>query len=198
MALNVTQEEGDLTSGNIYCASVPASPVGTRYWTAAAGATAGSTERTATAIGDGQYLWLKFRCDFADGTTTASGNWTWRFNVTSGVMFCTMDEVYICHVRGTTVQSTLGSATGLTEDLSTTGVHSGTISCSAPSGWQDGDFVWICFVVTNTNMNGQAVGITPDQDIDTPFTAPVESGLAQEFTFGQTQPVIEATEVVGY
>lgn len=104
------------------------------------------------------------------GTSWASGTWTWRLNVTTANMNITLNEVYICRVDSSDVsQATIGSATALGISCGATGVKSGTISGSAQTP-NTGDYVRILFCFSSSAMSVQLTGITPNQNIDSPFT----------------------------
>lgn len=107
-------------------------------------------------------------------TTWASGNYTWRLNITTTSGVVTLEEVYICRLNQSEVsQETLGSATGLGQSLGIAGVVSGTISGSAGTSPASTDRVGIIYVFSNTSTHGgnDAVGITPSELINTPIEA---------------------------
>lgn len=105
-------------------------------------------------------------------TTGSAGTWTVRFNVSTANMNLTCSAVYVCRASSDgTNQETIGSATGLAIDLSTTGVKSQNVTGSAVT-LAAGDFASVQLVFTNAAMSLQAIGITFDQNIDSPFSVP--------------------------
>jgi hypothetical protein len=134
-----------------------------------------------------------FACDVASGVSWDAGTWTIRLNITASNMNLTWSQVYVCRINSTCVnQETIGSNTAVNISLSTTGVKSTTVSGSAvtPSA---GDKVLIVLAFTNGAMSSQSAQYTPDQDIDSPFTASsdvsITSGLGQLTLTGQTPTV---------
>ena len=164
------------------------------------GESAGSSEFTVGLTGDlaGQNA-IQFACIVGESVSWDSGNWIVRINVTSENMFCTWSATYICRVNSScTSQATIGSLTGQSTSLASTGVKTHTVSGSGqtPSA---GDKVLAILLFDNSSMSGQNVGITPDQDIDSPFTAAVDESVFPTFgPFGQTGPRFDPPEIVGY
>jgi hypothetical protein len=168
MAINYTQTDTSTSGSGSYCA-----PTGSEnQWRVASdGGTAGSSE---VSLG-----WLSSQTDLgpvgfkitpAAGTTWAAGNWTVRFNVTTANMNITITDIFICRVNSSDVnQATIGSATGLSISLGTTGVKSQVISGSAQSP-SVGDVVMVMILGDNGSMSSQVAGFTPNQNIDSPFT----------------------------
>lgn len=110
-------------------------------------------------------------------TTWASGNYTWRLNITTTSSVVTLEQVYLCRLNTAEVsQETLGSVTGLGQSLGTTGVISGTISGSAATSPLVTDKLALIFIFSNTSSHGgnDAVGFTPSEIINTP----IEGGVA--------------------
>lgn len=139
--------------------------------TAQVGGSAGS-ERTVTMDSDAADLnavWMEVvNIDDYDG---ASGNWTWRINVTTANMQVTLDEVHICHVdSGYSAKNTLGSATGLGLALTSTGVQSATINQASGVTIAAGDKIIVIYAFDNGQSMAQAFGYTPDQIITGPGT----------------------------
>lgn len=200
MAINFTQTDtNDQCARNgTYCSGLTSAGVAGNSDRCVDGGTAGTLERTFSVPGEASDQAITiFTCLVGASVSWDAGTWTVRLNVTTENMFLTWSSVHICRVNSScTNQETIGSSSSLGIGLDTAGVKSTTVSGSAvtPSA---GDKVVIVFGLSNSNMSAQSVGITVDQNIDSPFTQP-DTGVAQEFTFGQTQPVLEATEIIGY
>lgn len=114
---------------------------------------------------------VKYTCIISAATTWNAGTWTWRLNVTTANMNVTLISVFICRVNSSgTNQATIGSSTGLSVSMGSTGVKSGTISGSAQSPGV-GDVVVVMFCFSNGAMSNQNWNVAPDQNIDSPFTA---------------------------
>jgi hypothetical protein len=117
-------------------------------------------------------------CVPAAGINWNAGTWTVRFNITSSNMFLTVIEIYICRQSSAcTFVENLGSATGLSIGIGSTGVISQTVSTSAPSEVNTGDIVSICVVFQNTTMSDHSFTWLPNQNIDSPFTEEVPAGI---------------------
>lgn len=87
-------------------------------------------------------------------------------------MNLTITEIHICRVDSSCVnQATLGSATGLSISLGSTGVKSQNVTQGSSASPSVGDLVLIVFVGSNGAMSDQNINISPDQNIDSPFTA---------------------------
>ncbi len=140
------------------------------------GVAAGSTEQTfsvaASASTDNEF---SFECVIPNDSTAGAGTWTVPVNFTTGDMDVTLEEVWICQVRASSNIATIGSNTGL--GLNTfDGLHSPTVSGSAIT-FVNGDFAIVTLVFTEAAGHAAGiVGITPDQTITSPFTAPAGAG----------------------
>lgn len=124
---------------------------------------------------------VRFGITPAAGTEWAAGTWTTRLNVVVGNMNLTITAIYICHLSSTwTNIATIGSATGLSIALTTTGVKSQDITGSAitPSA---GDTVGIFYVIANGAMSVQSFEFDPDQIFTSPFNAPVVAAGKKPF-----------------
>lgn len=142
------------------------------------GGTPGSIEDTMFCASSETLVRMVNKIIIDSGTSWDSGTWTWRFNVTTANMNITLRSVYICRVNSSGVnQATIGSSTGLSVSLGTTGVKSGTISGSAQTP-NAGDYVVIVYVTENGAMSTQSAGVTPDQLTDSPFSV-VSTNLLQ-------------------
>lgn len=143
---------------------------------ASVGGTTGTTEQTFTvAAGAATDNEFSFECVIPDDSTTGAGTWTVPINFSTGDMDVTLEEVWICQVRSSSNIATVGSNTGL--GLSTTaGTQSPTVSGSAMT-WVNGDVAIITLVFSEAAGHADGtIGITPDQTITSPFTAPAASG----------------------
>lgn len=109
-------------------------------------------------------------CTVPASTSWDAGTWTVRFNVVTSNMNLTITEIHICRVNSSCAnQATIGSATGLSIALSSTGVKSQNVTGVAQTPGV-GDRVLIVFVGSNGAMSSQSADIIPDQNIDSPFT----------------------------
>lgn len=136
------------------------------------GGTAGSTAVTVTVNASAADLicgW--YECIVPDGSTWAAGDWVVRLNVTTAQTTVSWDATYICRVNsGCTSQATIGSLTGQAISLSPTGVKSMTVTGSAQTPGA-GDKVIIVLLFDNSNSCTRNVGLTPSENIDSPFIA---------------------------
>ena len=122
--------------------------------------------------------------------TWSDGTWTVRFNVTTENKNLTVTEIYICRVDSAGAnQETIGSATGLSISLSTTGVKEQSVTGIAVTQTA-GDLVVISIVGTNGAMTTQSAAITNDQNIDSPFT------VASAALTGTISPTATEAEIV--
>lgn len=145
---------------------------------------AGASEVTFTvAAGASTDNEFSFECILRDGTTGSAGDWTIPINFSTGQMTAVLDEVWVCHVRSSVSQGTIGSETAIgyqTNGGSTTR----TVSGSAVT-LQNGDVVVITLVFSETGgHSNQTVGITPDQTITSPFTPPASSARQNPMLLG--------------
>src|SRR4029453_16424859 len=104
-------------------------------------------------------------------TIWAAGSWTFRLNVTTANATVTWTDTYICRLNSANVsQATIGSLTGQTTSLSTTGVKTHTVTGAAQTPAAS-DKVYIVLVFNCTGAN-QTLGVTFNQNIDSPFEVP--------------------------
>lgn len=107
------------------------------------------------------------------GTGWAAGTWTVRLNVTTGsAAACTWTDTYVCRTNSSDVsQATIGSLTGQSIAINTTGVKSMNVTGSAqtPSA---GDKVYIVLLFNSPSAN-QQFSVQFNQNIDSPFTETV-------------------------
>lgn len=111
-------------------------------------------------------------------TVWASGTHTFRYNVTTAGANCLLLEVHVCRVNSSCVnQETLGSITGLTEDLAATGVK--TVSITGVSGTTALTTDKLAYVLVMGNSHGhnnRTHNYTPNQIINTPIDDGVGGG----------------------
>lgn len=172
MAINYRQTDTNATCADgQYCLPVSTGTVDILKL-ASDGGTAGVTEATGSHFANASdQRDILFEIVPAAGTTWAAGNWTVRLNVTTANMNLTWDTVYICRVNSSCVsQATIASATGLAISCGTTGVKSTTVSGAVQTPGA-GDKIVVLLEFDNGSMTTQTFGITPNQLIDSPFTA---------------------------
>lgn len=172
----ISYTETDNTSP--VCANNTCGTVAGGRRTAENGGTAGSSEITLT-INAGSQRDLGFTILPADSVTFDGGSATFRIEVTTANMNLEWDRVQVARLNSSCVlQETLDNFTGLAIDCSTGGVKSTTQTLSAASTHDSGDRICVFFEFINTAMGGSSdLGVTPSQDIDTPWTAQAAMGL---------------------
>lgn len=172
MAMTFTQTDTDPPS----CAATSVCSGRTVIWEiqreCTVGGTAGSSpvsvQFTSSATNGFGVLFL---CTVPSGSSWDSGTWTVRLNVTTANMNFTWTECYVCRANSSCVsQETLGSNTAVGQSLGTTGVKSTTVSCSAATP-AAGDLLTVILIFSNAAMSTQSFSLTPNQNIDSPFTA---------------------------
>lgn len=177
MGVNYTQTDTFGSSLQSWCsgASVFSADSKVAQDGATAGSASDSVNVSSSAVSE---LDLGFEITPASGTTWGSGTWTVRLNVTTANMNVTWVAVYICQVdSGDTNKATIGSTTGLSISLGTTGVKSTTVSGSAVTPAAN-DKVQIVLLFSNGAMSTSTWSQTPNQNIDSPFTASSNKTLA--------------------
>lgn len=170
MAMTFTQTD----SATGLCGNCTGSIGGRR---AASGETVGSTPVSVSVPGSSTGR-LEFICIIPSGTSGDSGSWTIRLNVTTANMNLTLSGINtgsgnVVRVNSSCVdQQDIVSTSSAWDNtnIGTTGVKTITVSCSATTV-SAGDKVKICIDITNSAMTSQAFSFTPDQNIDSPFTA---------------------------
>ena len=127
MALNFQQTDtnGSLTN-QAYC-SVGGGFTGNKI--ASVGGTVGSVDVVLSLSSSQTGLAITFDLTVGSNVSWAAGTWTVRFNITTANMNLTCTSIYICRISsGNVNQATIGSATGLSISLGTTGVKTQTRS----------------------------------------------------------------------
>ena len=106
--------------------------------------------------------------------TWDAGNWTVRFNVTTANMNLTWERIQISRYTSACVfQENIMSVTGLAIACSTTGVKSSTQTGTAGTAPAATDYLTVLVGFNNGAMSSQILGITEDQNIDSPFSVTV-------------------------
>lgn len=151
---------------------------------ASVGGTAGTVAVSETAVGSASNV---VECGFAltipAGTTGDSGTWTTRLNITTANMNLTITEIHVCRANSScTNQESIGSATGLSISLGSTGVKSQNVTGGAVTLAAD-DLVTVVYVISNGAMTDQTFQYTPNQNIDSPFTTAVFTPAANKYRF---------------
>jgi hypothetical protein len=109
------------------------------------------------------------------GTAWNAGAWTISIDVTQGATGVALSSAYLCRLNSSNVsQATIGSATGLNIDLSTTGVKTFTIAGNAQNP-SLGDFVELVVGLSNSTNSTPLLYWQPNQVISSPFA--LSSGL---------------------
>ena len=134
-------------------------------------------------------------CLVAAGVVWDAGTWTINLEVSTANMNLTITEAHLCRVDSSCVnQETIGSNTGLSVSLGTTGVTSFTVAGAAVTPGA-GDKVVIVLVGDNGSMNQALAVFTATQNIDSPFTAPAPEQAARAIKFPSTLDGLSAGSV---
>jgi hypothetical protein len=138
------------------------------------GGTAGSTADSVQISDNTQRVIYWFESDqIGSGSTWPSGTFTVRVNITSADSDGQWDHTHVCRVSSTCGSpSAVGNLTNQNTALSTTGVKTHSVSGSSQTP-NATDLILIVLTFEDTAAHGNmSVDITPNQDIDTPLTAP--------------------------
>ena len=172
MALVLTQTDTAADCGAVAgCsgATVAGSAVGRE---ATSGGTAGSTEQTITITKNSTEAGFMFQSadNEPNKTSWEAGDWVVRLNVTTSQMNITWEDTYVCRFDNACGSlATVGSLTGQAISCGSTGVKSMTVSGASQTA-NATDEIYIVLVFKNANTHGnKSIGITPDQNIDTPL-----------------------------
>lgn len=112
-----------------------------------------------------------FEITVASGVSWDAGTWTVRLNVTAANMNLTLTKCRLCVFNSSNIsQASLGSNTELSISLGSTGVKTASVTGSSYSP-SVGDKVMVIWYTVNGSMSSQTFEFTPDQNIDSPFTA---------------------------
>jgi hypothetical protein len=131
-------------------------------------------------------------------TNWASGTWTVRLNVTTANTNITLQEVYISRVNsGGVHQETLGSTLAIGTALSA-GVKSVNVTGSAATSPAATDEIYIEMVFDFGGSHGnESVGITFDQNVDSPLVGAIVGDLAATDAGGDTASFAGDVDVQG-
>jgi hypothetical protein len=184
MAITIRQKDtASDCAANVYCSGGTAhTDIDSRLATNTAGY--GSSPVSVTLDGTQDYIGWNWDCEFTtDPAVRGAGDWTTRLNVTTGVNKCYITGIWFCRVNSScTNQETLGSNTALNTEIEIAQVYSNTISCSAPSAWNTGDRIVVVYRIRNDNHGDETIAITPDQDIDSPWSLVAATGAPGQGT----------------
>ncbi len=182
MALILTQTDTDADSGfNVGCSGQSAGNV-----TVAREATDGGTSGTTEVLPDPglgvERAVLAFQSDAGgpepNDTTWEAGDYVVRINVTTARSNSQWTETYICERTSGGTFNTVASLTGQTTSLGATGVKTHTVNRATDYTAGSASTIYIVVVISDTNAHGQSkVGITPDQNIDTPIASATEKTI---------------------
>lgn len=152
--------------------TTPVCGTGNNRRTAEVGGTAGTTEWSEEINASTSETVGGFTAVPVDAVVLDGGSCTVRLNVTALNMNINWDELHVRRYNSScTLQETLNSFTSLGISLGSNGVVSTTQTLSAASTHNSGDRLVFELVFTNVDtMMAQSVGITPDQNIDVPWT----------------------------
>ena len=113
-----------------------------------------------------------------DALTCPAGAWTIPVNVTTGsgsASHLTIPAVYVCRVNSSGVsQQTIGSLTGLSQNVDGAGVVSFSVTNGAAATFSTGDRVAIVIVATNIDPVAWGFNFKPDQVVTTPMASSVK------------------------
>jgi hypothetical protein len=115
-----------------------------------------------------------FVWDVPAGTTWTPGDWTINLNITTSNMNLTWTTLAIGRLNSACVYQAAScniKNSGIAQSLGTTGVKSTTITGVNLGSPAVGDKVFIALGFDNTAMSVQTFNFTPNQNIDSPFTA---------------------------
>jgi len=157
----------------VYCSSLSAAP-SMRETEVEEGATPGVTEQT---ISIGEPTATKLRAYYMQPTPAPStdfdwnaGVWVVRINVTTAGVDIDWEDTYICRVNsGCVSQATIGSLLNQGISLAATGVRTMSVSGIAQTPAAGDSFMVVLGFGLNPPNPG-SVGITPNQNLDTPLT----------------------------
>ena len=116
-----------------------------------------------------------------------AGAWTIRLNVTSNHPAIYWREAHVCRVNSAGVsQESIGSNLTIDQQMGSSGVKTAHVSGAASPGALASDTVYIVCVFENLEpFTSNALGITPDQDIDTPLVVGDVSVLSARPVFNR-------------
>ena len=115
-------------------------------------------------------MWMESEANSPGKVHWNKGDWVFRINVTTAQANVTLEEVYVCRVNSTgTNQETVASDTGLGISCASTGVKSVTLTQSSDVIAAASDRIYIVPVWSKSTAGNVNLGVTMDQEIDTPI-----------------------------
>lgn len=159
-----------LCATNAYC-SVGTQGTNRTVRRAQQGDTAGVTGVAVTVDNADTAKNIWWHCVIPAGASWDAGNWTVRLNVTGAAMNTTWEGTYICRLNSACAnQASIGSLTGQSIDVGTTGVKTFPAISGAAQTPSAGDLVMVICRFTETSGHGNnTITYLPDQLINTPF-----------------------------
>lgn len=185
MALILTQTDIAAPCGTILACTSPASglAIPPQARQAEEEGSPGSSELSVTIYKAGIQAGVMFESPAVGQVTWQSGTYTVRLNVTTAVADLLLTEVHVCRVNSSCVsQEIVGSTTGLTISMGTTGVKQVDVTGVEQSA-TDTDRIYVVLIFQQTSHASMTFGFVPDQNIDTPIAA------VQEFVYGGDIPL---------
>lgn len=176
MALILTQTDTVAPCGTILACTSPADglAVTPQARKAEDGGSAGSGELSVTINKGDIQAGVMFESPAVGQTTWQSGTYTVRINITTSVADLLLTEVHVCRVNSSCVnQATVGSTTGLSISIGSTGVKTVEVTGAQQSA-SGTDRIYIVLIFQQTSHANGVFGFTPDQDIDTPIEEATE------------------------
>jgi len=171
MALILTQTDTVAPCGTILACTSPEDglAVTPQARKAEGGGSAGSGELSVEIYKAAIQAGVMFESPAVGETTWDSGTYTVRLNVTTAVADLNLIEVHVCRVNSSCAsQATVGSTTGLSISMGTTGVKQVDVTGAQQSAVST-DRIYIVLIFQQTSHANATFGFTPDQDIDTPI-----------------------------
>lgn len=179
MSLTFTQTDTDPAFTDVACSAATEGAVSTSR-TCSVGGTPGSGSST---VGGGTFdtgltrAMIFFKCVVPADTTWGAGDWTVNVNVTTAQASVTWTATYICRMNSSDVsQETLGSLTGQTTSMATTGTKTHTVNQAGTATPSVGDYAYIVVILTAA-ANNRTIAYTPSlTHVAAGYTAPVVEG----------------------
>ena len=137
------------------------------------GGTAGiGTPQVRSTAGELDRAAVMFEMQPANGGSWGAGDYVIRLNITTANSNATWIATFVCRINAVCAsQETIGSLTGQSTSLGSTGVKTHTVSGSAVTP-ADNDKVYCVLVVDfAADMGNVSFNFTPDQLVDTPIVA---------------------------
>lgn len=140
--------------------------------------TLGSGTRSVSVTASATLAHTLFQCVIVNpGTSWDAGTWTTRLNVTTANMNLTLTEIHICRMDSSHNNvSTIGSVTGLSISLGSTGVITQNVTGVAVGSPAVDDYVLVIYTFANGAMSSQTFTLTRNQNISSPFNTVTFAG----------------------